>query len=131
MMHRSVRQTAPSAPWLPIFIIAVFGGPALHAQQPRRHADGQRGRRRRPRCRKRPRADAVRLLVGRSTLLDIGTPIARVSLTSADIADAMVTSPNQLLVHGKVPGTISMFVWSRGGARAPLRDRRCSATSTG
>ncbi len=33
------------------------------------------------------------LLVGRSTLVDIGTPIARVSLTSADVADALVTSP--------------------------------------
>ena len=60
--------------------------------------------------------DAVRLLVGRSTLIDVGGPIARVSLTSADIADALVTSPNQLLVHGKGPGAISMFVWSRGGA---------------
>ena len=59
--------------------------------------------------------DTVRLLVGRSTLVDLGTPIARVSLTSADVADALVTSPNQLLVHGKVPGAISMFVWSRGG----------------
>ena len=38
------------------------------------------------------------------------------SLTSADIADALVTSPNQLLVNGKMPGTISMFVWDRGGA---------------
>ena len=61
-------------------------------------------------------ADAVRLLVGRSTLIDVGSPIARVSLTSADIADALVTSPSQLLVHGKGPGAISMFVWSRGGA---------------
>ena len=60
--------------------------------------------------------DAVRLLVGRSTLIDVGGPIARVSLTSADIADALVTSPSQLLVHGKGPGAISMFVWSRGGA---------------
>ena len=38
------------------------------------------------------------------------------SLTSADVADALVTSPNQLLVHGKVPGAISMFVWNRGGS---------------
>jgi len=57
----------------------------------------------------------VSLLVGRSTVIDVGTPIARVSLTSADIADAMVTSPNQLLVNGKTPGTISMFVWERAG----------------
>ncbi len=61
-------------------------------------------------------ANAVRLTVGRSTLIDIGSPISRVSLTSADVADALVTSPNQLLVHGKVPGAISMFVWNRGGS---------------
>src|SRR5262245_62082625 len=63
-----------------------------------------------------PDISSVRLLVGRSTVIDVGAPIARVSLTSADIADAMVTSPNQLLVNGKMPGTISMFVWERGGA---------------
>ena len=65
-----------------------------------------------------PEADStpVLLVVGKSTVLNTGTPIARVSLTSADIADAMVTSTTQLLVHGKAPGTISMFVWSREGA---------------
>ncbi|MET0213469.1 MAG: type II and III secretion system protein family protein [Vicinamibacterales bacterium] len=61
-------------------------------------------------------ATQVSLLVGRSTVIDTGSPIARVSLTSADIADALVTSPNQLLLNGKMPGTISMFVWQRGGA---------------
>src|SRR5436190_3228016 len=107
-----------------IFIVAVFGGAAVHAQvapvvttaapafsaaagTPAAPAsvDVEAGQ-----------PDAVRLLVGRSTLIDVGGPIARVSLTSADIADALVTSPNQLLVHGKGPGAISMFVWSRGGA---------------
>jgi pilus assembly protein CpaC len=57
----------------------------------------------------------VALLVGRSTLLTVGQPITRVSLTSPDVADAMVTSPGQLLIHGKAPGTISMFVWDRAG----------------
>src|SRR5204863_9126616 len=45
-----------------------------------------------------------------------GTAISRVSLTSSDVADAMVTSGSQLLVNGKMPGTISMFVWERTGA---------------
>ena len=63
-----------------------------------------------------PETNAVRLLVGRSTVVDVGSPILRVSLTSSDIADAMVTAPNQLLVNGKLPGTISMFVWERTGA---------------
>ena len=58
----------------------------------------------------------VDLLVGRSTVLNIGSTIARVSLTVPDIADAMVTTPTQLLIHGKQPGTISLFVWDRGGA---------------
>ena len=59
--------------------------------------------------------DSVRLMVGRSTVVNVGTPIARVSLTTADIADALVTSPSELLINGKMPGTISMFVWDRAG----------------
>jgi pilus assembly protein CpaC len=97
----------------PIFVILVFGG-VIHAQQPVLTTVSASN----PAPAAVPDAptpDTLRLLVGRSTLVDIGTPISRVSLTSADVADALVTSPNQLLVHGKVPGSISMFVWSRGG----------------
>ncbi len=57
----------------------------------------------------------VQLLVGRSTLLNVGNSITRVSLTSPNVADAMVTTPSQLLIHGKAPGTISMFVWDKAG----------------
>ena len=122
---RSPRLTPAWVVGSHIFIVAVFGGAALHAQvapvattaaafSPAAPAGAAAA----------PASvdvegaqpDAVRLLVGRSTLIDVGGPIARVSLTSADIADALVTSPNQLLVHGKGPGAISMFVWSRGGA---------------
>src|SRR6266545_1133933 len=77
-----------------ILLIAVFGSSIVYA------ADG----------------DNVKLTVGRSTVLDTGAPIARVSLTSADVADALVTSTNELLINGKAPGTISMFVWDRAGA---------------
>ena len=58
----------------------------------------------------------VRLMVGRSVVVDTAWPISRLSLTSSDVADAMVTQPNQVLVQGKLPGTISMFLWDRGGA---------------
>jgi pilus assembly protein CpaC len=60
--------------------------------------------------------DSVRLMVGRSTVVSTGAAIARVSLTSPDIADALVTSSSELLINGKNPGTISMFVWDRAGA---------------
>lgn len=91
-----------------ILIIAVLGGAAVAAQggppslAPIAHVDAAV-------------PTTVTLLVGRSTLVDVGRPIARVSLTSAEVADALVTSPAQLLLHGKTPGIISMFVWERSG----------------
>ena len=75
-----------------IFLIVIAGGSVLYAD------------------------DSVRLMVGRSTVVSVGTPIARVSLTSPDVADALVTAPNELLINGKTPGTISMFVWDRAGS---------------
>jgi pilus assembly protein CpaC len=77
-----------------ILLIAIVGSSVVYA------ADG----------------DSVNLTVGRSTVVDTGTSITRVSLTSPDVADALVTSSNELLINGKNPGTISMFVWDRTGA---------------
>jgi pilus assembly protein CpaC len=62
-----------------------------------------------------PDATQVDLLVGRSTLVNVGSTIQRVSLTVPDVADALVTGTQQLLIHGKTPGVISLFVWDRSG----------------
>lgn len=62
-----------------------------------------------------PEPIPISVFVGRSTVIDVGVPIKRVSLTTADVADVIVTSSSQLLVNGKAPGTISMFVWERAG----------------
>src|SRR2546426_4874764 len=78
---------------LVVLLIAVFGTSIIHAGD----------------------AENVTLTVGRSLVLDTGHPIQRVSLTSADVADALVTSASELLINGKMPGTISMFVWDRAG----------------
>ncbi len=59
--------------------------------------------------------EQVDLLVGRSTIIKMDRPITRVSLSTPDIADALVTTPYELLVHGKTPGTISLLVWSDAG----------------
>jgi len=55
------------------------------------------------------------LMVGRSTVIHMDRPITRVSLSTPDIADAMVTSPYEVLVHGKTPGTISLLIWGDNG----------------
>jgi pilus assembly protein CpaC len=57
----------------------------------------------------------LRLTVGRSALVNVGQPITRISLTKPEVADAVVTGTQQILVHGKAAGTISMFVWDRAG----------------
>jgi pilus assembly protein CpaC len=96
-----------------ILIIAVFGGRVVHAQKPPLPVSAvvpaSNG------AAAEFETHSVRLLVGRSTLVDVATPIARVSLTSPDVADALVTAPTQVLINGKVPGTISMFLWDRSG----------------
>ena len=56
----------------------------------------------------------IEIVTGRSTVVDVGSAITRVSLSSPEIADALVTSSSQLLLHGKAPGTMSMFVWASG-----------------
>jgi pilus assembly protein CpaC len=89
------RVRPPRRFWLVVLLIAVFGTSIIHA------GAGD--------------TENVTLTVGRSLVLDTGHPITRVSLTSADIADALVTSASELLINGKTPGTISMFVWDRSG----------------
>jgi pilus assembly protein CpaC len=59
--------------------------------------------------------EKIYLLVGRSTIIRTDRPIGRVSLSTPDIADALVTAPRELLVHGKTVGTISMLVWNDNG----------------
>jgi pilus assembly protein CpaC len=100
--------------WLPVFIILVFVT-APQAQTPTLSpasskvttSDGGSAN---------SAPSSIDLLVGRSTVLNVGAPIARVSLTVPEIADALVTAPQQILIHGKTPGTISMFVWEKSGA---------------
>ena len=59
--------------------------------------------------------EQILLLVGRSAVIHTDRAIQRVSLSTPDIADALVTAPRELLVHGKAPGTISLLVWSDNG----------------
>lgn len=59
--------------------------------------------------------EQILLLVGRSAVVHTDRAIQRVSLSTPEIADALVTAPRELLVHGKAPGTISLLVWNDAG----------------
>ena len=112
--HRSRRPAAFFAA-LVVYIIVVLAA-VPQAQAPQAFTPASPGA-----SASRPIRDAasgseIDLLVGRSTVLNVGSTIARVSLTVPDVADAMVTAPSQLLIHGKQPGIISLFVWDKAGA---------------
>ncbi|MBK9240201.1 MAG: type II and III secretion system protein family protein [Acidobacteria bacterium] len=59
-------------------------------------------------------AERVVLTAGRSTVLTTDFDITRVALTDPSVADVSVVTPRELLIDGKKPGTISLFIWGEG-----------------
>ncbi len=53
----------------------------------------------------------MRLLAGRSMVLNTGFDIRRLAITNPTVADGTVVSPRELLIDGKVAGTISLILW--------------------
>ncbi len=53
----------------------------------------------------------LHLLVGRSIVISSPARIKRVSLADPNIAEAIVVSPTQVLVNGKMPGGVSLIIW--------------------
>jgi pilus assembly protein CpaC len=55
--------------------------------------------------------DKIPLTAGRSTVLTSDFDITRIAVTDPAIADAVVVQPREVLVDGKMPGTVSLIVW--------------------
>jgi len=53
----------------------------------------------------------VPLTAGRSTVLTTDFDITRAAVTDPAIADAVVVQPREVLVDGKMPGTVSLIIW--------------------
>src|SRR2546421_8005009 len=56
-------------------------------------------------------AAPLRVMVGKSLLLNTRERIKRISVTDATIADPLVVAPTQILVHGRSPGELSLLIW--------------------
>jgi pilus assembly protein CpaC len=54
----------------------------------------------------------LRVRVGKSILINSADRLRRVSVTDPAVADAIVVTPNQVLVHGKTPGEVSLMLWN-------------------
>jgi pilus assembly protein CpaC len=53
----------------------------------------------------------LRVMVGKSILINTTERIKRVSVTDPGVADPQVISPTQILVHGKSAGEVSLLIW--------------------
>jgi pilus assembly protein CpaC len=53
----------------------------------------------------------LRVMVGKSLLINTTERLKRIALTDPAIAFAQVITPTQILVHGKSPGEVSLLIW--------------------
>jgi pilus assembly protein CpaC len=53
----------------------------------------------------------LRVMVGKSLLINTTERLKRISVTDPAIAFATVITPTQILVHGRGPGEVSLLIW--------------------
>jgi pilus assembly protein CpaC len=53
----------------------------------------------------------LRVMVGKSLLINTTERLRRISLTDDTVAFARVITPTQILVHGRAPGEVSLLIW--------------------
>src|SRR4051812_2937864 len=56
-------------------------------------------------------AAPLRVRVNKSVLINTRDRLKRVSVTDPAVADAVVVSPTQVLVHGRSPGEVTLLLW--------------------
>ena len=56
-------------------------------------------------------AAPLRVMVGKSLLINTSERLKRISVTDPAVADALVVTPTQVLVHGRAPGEVSLLIW--------------------
>ena len=56
-------------------------------------------------------AAPLRVMVGKSLLINTTERLRRIYVTDETVADANVITPTQILVHGRAPGEVSLLIW--------------------
>jgi pilus assembly protein CpaC len=59
----------------------------------------------------------MKLEVGRSTVLDRSSEVARISISNPDVVDAVAVSTREILINAKAAGLATLVIWSRAGNR--------------
>lgn len=64
--------------------------------------------------------EKLELFIGKSEILELGSPAERVSVVSISVADVQILEPKQLLVTASSVGETSLIVWMEGGETLTL-----------
>ena len=59
----------------------------------------------------------INVLVGQSRVINFDRPIGRFSISNPEIAEAVMVSPNQVLVNGKAFGQVNFIAWEKADQR--------------
>lgn len=63
---------------------------------------------------------ALELIIGKSTLMRLPSPIERISVGNPNIADVSLISPVELYLLGKTYGSTNLVIWRKGGATSAI-----------
>jgi len=60
---------------------------------------------------------AVNVLVGQSRVINFDRPVGRFSVSNPEIAEAVLVTPDQVLVNGKAFGQVNFIAWEQSGSQ--------------
>ena len=106
-----------------LILSLLYAGPGIRAQQeqPAKANPPTPPQEPRPAQPQQPEAPGVlHLMVGRSLVLTSPVRIKRVSIADPNIADAIIVSPNQILINGKAPGGVTLVLWDENDQNQPF-----------
>jgi pilus assembly protein CpaC len=62
-----------------------------------------------------PEGETVHVLVGKSIVINVQTPLKRVLSSNPAAVETMATSPTQVVIEGKAAGASSLILWDSSG----------------
>ena len=88
-------------------LITIFANSISHAQETSYKASFTQNK----------DAIAVNVLVGQSRVINFDRPVGRFSVSNPDIAEAVLVTPDQVLVNGKAFGQVNFIAWEQTGGQ--------------
>src|SRR6476659_7111014 len=86
-------------------LITIFANSVSHAQETSYKASFSQNK----------EAVAVNVLVGQSRVINFDRPVGRFSVSNPEIAEAVLVTPDQVLVNGKAFGQVNFIAWEQSG----------------